>query len=131
MTAGLGARMPIKPENKGRYPANWKAIRAGILERAAHCCEGSPAHPECRAANHQPHPETGSRVVLTVAHLDHTPENCGPENLRAMCQRCHLKYDAEHHRQNAWRTRRQKQGTADMWEAPNVELTGAAQHGKD
>lgn len=23
--------------------------------------------------------------MLTVAHLDHTPENCDPENLRAMC----------------------------------------------
>jgi len=32
--------------------------------------------------------------VLTVAHLDHTPENCEPQNLKAMCQRCHNKYDA-------------------------------------
>ncbi len=31
--------MPIKPENKARYPANWKAIRAAILERAGNCCE--------------------------------------------------------------------------------------------
>jgi len=44
-------------------------------------------------------------VVLTVAHLDHNPANCDPENLRAMCQRCHLAYDAEHHRRNAARTR--------------------------
>ena len=36
------------------------------------------------------------RVVLTVAHLDHTPENCDPSNLRALCQRCHNKYDAKH-----------------------------------
>lgn len=33
------------------------------------------------------------RVVLTVAHLDHQPENCDPENLRAWCQRCHNIYD--------------------------------------
>lgn len=26
--------MPIKPENRGRYPANWPEIRARILERA-------------------------------------------------------------------------------------------------
>lgn len=107
--------MPIKPENKGRYPKNWKAIRASILERAGHKCEGSPAHPDCRAANYEPHPETGSIVVLTVAHLDHRPENCGPENLRAMCQRCHLKYDEEHHRKNAFETRRKKFCVDDMF----------------
>lgn len=31
--------MPIKPENRGRYPANWKEIRAAILERADNKCE--------------------------------------------------------------------------------------------
>ena len=34
------------------------------------------------------------RIVLTVAHLDHQPENCDPSNLKALCQRCHLRYDA-------------------------------------
>lgn len=34
------------------------------------------------------------RIVLTVAHLDHQPENCDPDNLRAWCQRCHNRYDA-------------------------------------
>lgn len=90
--------MPIKPENRDRYPSNWKEIRALILERAGHCCEGSPSFPDCRARNHQPHPVTGSRVVLTIAHLDHTPENCLPGNLRAWCQRCHLTYDRAHRR---------------------------------
>jgi hypothetical protein len=35
-----------------------------------------------------------SRIVLTVAHLDHIPEHCADENLRAWCQKCHLGYDA-------------------------------------
>ena len=40
----------------------------------------------CAAVNHQPHPETGSRVVLTTAHLNHDP-SCGDlEQLRHMCQ---------------------------------------------
>ncbi|RUQ28768.1 MAG: hypothetical protein EKK68_14035 [Candidatus Competibacteraceae bacterium] len=30
--------MPIKPENRHRYPKDWKAIRAAILERAGHRC---------------------------------------------------------------------------------------------
>ena len=38
--------MPIKPENKGRYPKDWKAIRERILERAEHACE------KCGALNH-------------------------------------------------------------------------------
>lgn len=40
--------------------------------------------------------ENGSKVVLTIAHLDHTPENCDPDNLRALCQKCHNQYDAKH-----------------------------------
>ena len=38
------------------------------------------------------------RVILTVAHLDHTPENCHAVNLRAWCQRCHNRYDGAHRR---------------------------------
>ena len=29
----------IKPENRARYPHNWKQIRAAILDRARHRCE--------------------------------------------------------------------------------------------
>jgi len=43
--------MPIRPENRSRYPSNWKAIRAEILLRAGNRCEGSPAYPDCRAVN--------------------------------------------------------------------------------
>ncbi len=86
--------MPIRPENRDRYPREWKTIRAAILARADNRCEGSPLWPDCRAENGQPHPVTGSRTVLTIAHLDHTPENCDPANLRAWCQRCHNAYDA-------------------------------------
>lgn len=94
--------MPIKPENKHRYPPNWKReIRPAMLERAGHKCEGSPKYPECRAVNYEPHPVTGSKVVLTIAHLNHIPEDCRPENLKAWCQRCHLTYDGEHRRQKA------------------------------
>ena len=86
--------MPIKPENRNRYPDNWAEISQRIrVGRAGNRCEGSPAYPDCRAENGLPHPVTGSRVVLTVAHLNHTPEDCREENLRAMCQRCHLTYD--------------------------------------
>jgi hypothetical protein len=34
-------------------------------------------------------------VVLQTAHLDHNPENCADENLAALCQFCHARYDAQ------------------------------------
>lgn len=90
--------MPAREENKKRYPPDWPDISARIrFERAGNRCEGSPGfYPDCRAENGKPHPVTGSKVVLTVAHLNHTPEDCRDENLMAMCQRCHLTYDAKH-----------------------------------
>lgn len=108
--------MPIRPENRNRYPNNWKSeVRPFILERARDRCEGSPDFPDCRAVNHAPHPDTGSRVVLTIAHLDHVPENCDPANLRAWCQRCHLNYDAKHHAINSAATRRAGKAVADLF----------------
>ncbi len=102
---------PIRAENRARYPDNWPFISERIrFSRAlGRCeCEGEcrKGHAgRCEARNGQAHPVTGSRVILTVAHLDHTPENCDDGNLRAMCQRCHLAYDAGHHAQTAARTR--------------------------
>jgi hypothetical protein len=54
-------------------------------------------------------------VVLTVAHLNHTPEDCRDENLKAMCQRCHLRYDLKHHQQNAYQTRRKGKAAKDLF----------------
>lgn len=59
-----------------------------------------------RTGTTSPRTGTGSKVVLTTAHLDHTPENCDPRNLRAMCQGCHLHYDAAHHAQTRAETLR-------------------------
>ena len=84
------------------YPQNWNEIRERILKRAKNRCEGSPAYPYCKAKNHKPHPVTNSKVVLTIAHLDHDKENWNvkDERLRAWCQRCHLKYDLPRHIEN-------------------------------
>lgn len=54
----------------------------------------------CQALNHALHPITDAKVVLTIAHLDHDPTNNDPSNLKAMCQRCHNKYDAPTRRKN-------------------------------
>jgi hypothetical protein len=105
--------MPIRPEMRDRYPKDWRRISDEIRAiRAGGRCEcrgvcGAKPHGEgrCEAVHLRTHPLTGSKVVLTVAHLDHTPENCEPDNLLAMCQRCHLAYDAEEHKAQASHTR--------------------------
>jgi hypothetical protein len=35
------------------------------------------------------------RFLLTVAHLDQEPGNNKPENLKALCAPCHLRYDRQ------------------------------------
>lgn len=107
--------MPIRAERKALYPTDWKAISLRVRERAGFVCEGSPQYPDCRAINGEPHPVTGSRVVLTVAHLNHDESDCRDENLKAWCQRCHLTYDAKHHAANAARARRAKSQQRDLF----------------
>lgn len=176
--------LPIRPENRARYPADWKAISLAARDRARWRCQ----HPGCRAMQYAvghwqlrdvprppgtrllhplpPHlrrsewvwvPAHGNGpcdaagqglrwssldrwsyaearqfvhasewasfygdpkpvvIVLTVAHLDHRPENCEPDNLAAMCQRHHLAYDLLHHRQTAYATRRAASNTPDLF----------------
>lgn len=127
-------------------PKEWKRIRAAILDRAGNCCEGSPKFPDCRAPNgvlgvrvdgeflhgdrlqkyaedfasghgdDDDMPARHVRIVLTIAHLDHTPENNDPANLRALCQRCHLAHDAGHHAANARATRERKSGQGRLFD---------------
>jgi hypothetical protein len=89
--------MPIRPGEKARYPKEWAVISLWMRVCAGWRCEW------CDAIQGAPHPVTQSRVVLTVAHMDHTPENCTPGNLAALCQRCHLRYDAQHHKETRTR----------------------------
>lgn len=134
--------MPIKPENRARYPKDWPQTVAKVRERSGDRCEGSPAFPDCRVPNGAVgYRDAGrwvqlgesidaaglaidvavddgfkvTRIVLTTGHLDHTPENCDLSNLRHWCQRCHLAYDAKHHAQTAYHTRRAKACTLEMF----------------
>jgi hypothetical protein len=114
--------VPIRPENQARYPADWAEISKRIrFDRAKGRCEcdgrcGRSAHQldlgRCQALNGHASLITGSRVVLTVAHLDHTPENCADDNLMAMCQGCHLNYDREHHAETRARVRAETRAAA-------------------
>lgn len=139
--------MPILPENKGRYPANWKTeIRPAILKRAKNRCE------QCGVLNHAVIARGGGddagtyaygngclfcdrtgrplgvvrgseydldrviKVILTIAHLDHQPENNDPSNLKAFCQLCHNRHDAEHRKQTRRRRCRERNAIGDLFE---------------
>lgn len=114
------------PFQRERYPANWKEISLRIREREGWHCKW------CGVANGEAHPDTGSIVVLTVAHLgtqhaDGTPGDkhdkmdVRDENLAALCQRCHLNYDRDEHIANAAKTRERKRR-----EAGQLQLLEAA-----
>lgn len=110
------------PINYKEYPPNWKTeIRPAILARASNCCEdcGAPNHqliyrPVKGKADWELAPEGHAadamaldgikftKIILTIAHLDHDKLNHDVEldRLKALCQRCHLRYDMNHHVQN-------------------------------
>lgn len=75
----------------------------------------------CEERNGEPARWARGKVVLTVAHLNHRPMDCRPENLKALCQRCHLRYDAALHAENARKTRRRKIGQRSFLEPDEPE----------
>jgi hypothetical protein len=114
--------------SKRVYPAAWKSISQRIRVHRAHgrCeCEGEcglhrthPGPRRCEEIHGQPAKWAKGTVVLTTAHLCQDSE-CGDEtHLRAMCQRCHLRYDVKQHQQNAYRTRRLGKAHADLFGDP-------------
>lgn len=89
------------PIDYRKYCKDWK-LRSRFIRfyRARNKCE------ICGAINYSyvnkhtrelclPNEQNAIRIVLTVAHLDHNVNNNSFFNLKAMCQRCHLRYDAK------------------------------------
>lgn len=103
--------MPIRPENRARYPKDWPAISRAAKDRAGWRCActgecGRGTHTgRCPNRHGQAAYGTGSLVILTTAHLNHQPEDCHPDNLVPMCQGCHLHHDRGHHKVTAALTR--------------------------
>ena len=96
------------------YPANWDEIARVVKDAAGWHCEncGRPCRrpgeknwdllsrlPDEWIADLELSDEDPAssprwtRFVLTVAHLNHRPEDCRPENLKAWCSVCHCRYD--------------------------------------
>src|SRR5574338_65833 len=105
----------MSPMRQELYPDNWPEISLRIRQRAGWRCEFFGAE------NGKPHPETGSKVVLTVAHYpDPDPMNCADSNLHSLCQLCHNRLDAPMRAKNRKRTL-QNRRAATM--AANGQLT--------
>lgn len=102
--------MPIN--YKLRDPA-WPQVRARILARANDCCEECGVHNGACIFRYKANPakwrdphggDQGESdpevypvvIVLTIAHLDHNEHEwpIPDDRLKALCQRCHLIYDA-------------------------------------
>ena len=97
------------PIDYSKYPVNWKTeIRPAILERAGDRCEfcGVPngvtvyrqKKRRCRGQSSSYIGLTSTKIVLTIAHLNHDVTDSSPENLAALCQKCHLTHDAGQHK---------------------------------
>jgi hypothetical protein len=133
------------PIDYSKYPSNWKSeIRPRILERANNCCEncyirdkevyitqddglrrilnkyGDSNFYVCPDGNKRLIGKTGNwhlkKVVLTIAHLDNNIENNSHDNLKALCQKCHLAYDKEYHMKNARNTNNKKKGLVSFFD---------------
>lgn len=88
------------PMQRDLYPPDWEEIARRVKDTAGWRCE------ECGRQCRRPGvPLDTHRRTLTVAHLNHDPADCRPENLRALCAGCHLRYDAGMHARKAAATR--------------------------
>lgn len=68
---------------KNDYPENWAAIAHGVKEKARW---------RCIRCDH-PH-DTPAGYMLTVHHFNGDKANCHWWNLLALCQGCHLRFQA-------------------------------------
>ena len=85
------------------YHPKWSLISYLIrVKRANNCCEW------CDAKHGESHPITGSKVFLSVAHINQDRRLNRFWNLAALCQRCHLSHDRKQHifnRKYGWLTK--------------------------
>lgn len=102
------------PMEKHRYPDNWREIATAVKDAAGWKCQ--QCGKQCRKPGE---PFDTHRRTLTVAHLNHTPEDCRPENLMAMCAPCHLRYDAPRHAE----TRRRRRSAENAQRATDTHKT--------
>ena len=106
------------PIDYNDYPPHWHELSRQIRhDRAQGQCEcmgecglhrTHPGPRRCTERNGEPAQWANGRIILTVAHLCHNTQCDNPDHLRAMCQRCHCRYDAPLHAKHAAETRKRR-----------------------
>lgn len=90
--------MPLSAEQKKKYGPGWaefsRSIRIDRAQGRCECAGECGRHTGRCTQTNKSTTQSGAAVVLTVAHLCHTPQcrSC----VKAMCQACHLTYDRNH-----------------------------------
>lgn len=97
------------------YHPKWSLIRRLILKRDKYCCAwcGAPQYAfiyrtgknedwEYAPEGHMVDEMHSfgykvTKIILTIAHIDHNKDNNRFENLASLCQRCHLNHDRKQH----------------------------------
>ena len=100
-----------------KYPIDWKEIRARILKRAENRCECMgecglhTTTGRCIEINGKKAKYAKGKIVLTIAHLDHDAENhkVKDNRLKALCQRCHNRYDVPFRKMNRFKNKHKNQ----------------------
>lgn len=113
--------MPIAPDKRHLYPPNWQQISfrirfvraegrcewCGVEHKAVgHRDENGEFHPVSTSTNLSDESLRLITIILTTAHLNHDPTDNRETNLAALCQRCHLNHDREHHAKSRARNAR-------------------------
>lgn len=91
------------PMQRKLYPDDWEEIAHQIKTAANyHCTEcgrtcrlPGESKDEFFARARLPPDVAIGKYTLTVAHLNHQPSDNRPDNLRALCAVCHLRYDSK------------------------------------
>lgn len=118
--------MPVPTSKRHLYGPEWEKVARELKTEADWRCETCGVkHGDWRERKDQQLPPymRGQHhslindvwhytVVITVAHLDHDPENMERDNLKALCQRCHLAHDQPEHLRRAAATRAAKSAAA-------------------
>jgi len=103
------------------YPPDWDEISLRVREEAGGQCQctgecGLHRGQRCTECDYIKAKYASGIVVLTVAHRNHYPPDVRDENLLAMCNTCHLRYDHVLHVTHAWAKRRARRATHDLFE---------------
>jgi 5-methylcytosine-specific restriction endonuclease McrA len=94
--------VPIRPEFRKYYRADWRRLRLALIAKAGNVCEA------CK----RPH------VMLNLTHLSGDPED--RRNLAVLCPSCHSRRDIGQKVAVARRTRAYRKG--QLWLSDELEL---------